>query len=107
MTAIDEQAPATRFDGVQDAYIPPAQLKIHPSLRLSTEAAEEGLDPITYEVLRHNLWSLNEEHGITMLQVSGSPIAAYGCDFNPRSSPRTGSSSTSGPTCSSSPGCRT
>ena len=83
MTTIEEQAPAIRFDGVQDAYVPPKELSIHPSLRLSTESADEGLDPITYEVLRHNLWSINEEHGITMLQVSGSPIAAYGCDFNP------------------------
>jgi N-methylhydantoinase B len=83
MTTIEAQAPATRFDGVQDAYVPPKELSIHPSLRLSTESADDGLDPITYEVLRHNLWSINEEHGITMLQVSGSPIAAYGCDFNP------------------------
>ena len=83
MTTIEAQAPAIRFDGVQDAYVPPKELSIHPSLRLSTESADEELDPITYEVLRHNLWSINEEHGITMLQVSGSPIAAYGCDFNP------------------------
>lgn len=71
-----------RFDGVRDAYIPPAELTIDPGLRLSREA-DEDVDPITYEVLRHNLWSVNEEHGIAMLQVSGSPIAAYGCDFNP------------------------
>jgi len=71
-----------RFDGVHDAYVPPAELTIHPSVRLNRAAAEH-LDPVTYEVLRHNLWSINEEHGITMLQVSGSPIAAYGCDFNP------------------------
>jgi N-methylhydantoinase B len=70
------------FDGIHDAYVPPAELKIDPSLRLSRETAEE-IDPITYEVLRHNLWSINEEHGVTMLRVSGSPIAAYGCDFNP------------------------
>ena len=73
---------ATQFDGVRDAYVPPKELRIDPSLRLSAEAVEE-IDPITYEVLRHNLWSVNEEHGIAMLRVSGSPIAAYGCDFNP------------------------
>lgn len=83
MATIATEAPTIKFDGVQDAYLPPKELRIHPSLRLSTSAAEEALDPITYEVLRHNLWSINEEHGITMLQVSGSPIAAYGCDFNP------------------------
>lgn len=73
---------ASVFDGVRDAYVPPRELSIDPSLRLSREVAAE-IDPITYEVLRHNLWSVNEEHGIAMLQVSGSPIAAYGCDFNP------------------------
>jgi N-methylhydantoinase B len=76
-------APApTQFDGVRDAYVPPNELSIHSSLKLGTEAVED-IDPITYEVLRHNLWSINEEHGIAMLRVSGSPIAAYGCDFNP------------------------
>ncbi|QEC46970.1 hypothetical protein FSW04_04775 [Baekduia soli] len=75
-------AEATRFDGYLDAYVPPARLTIDPSVRLHTEAAD-AIDPVTYEVLRHNLWSVNEEHGITMLRVSGSPIAAFGCDFNP------------------------
>jgi N-methylhydantoinase B len=70
------------YDGVHDAYVPPAQLKIDPSLQLSRDTAAT-IDPITYEVLRHNLWSINEEHGVTILRVSGSPIAAYGCDFNP------------------------
>ena len=37
MTTIEAQAPASRFDGVQDAYVPPKELSIHPSLRLSTE----------------------------------------------------------------------
>lgn len=76
------EATDVRFDGVQDAYVPPKKLRIAPGLELGTETSDQ-LDPITYEVLRHNLWSINEEHGITMLQVSGSPIAAYGCDFNP------------------------
>jgi len=70
------------FDGYADAYIPPDVLTIDPSVRLHTDAADT-IDPVTYEVLRHNLWSVNEEHGITMLRVSGSPIAAFGCDFNP------------------------
>jgi N-methylhydantoinase B len=73
---------ADRFDGVNDAYVPPKELDIDASLRLSRSAAE-SIDPITYEVLRHNLWSVNEEHGETILRASGSPVAAYGCDFNP------------------------
>src|SRR5690606_21970855 len=61
---------------------PPAdELKIDPSLRLHTDVDE--LDPITHEVLRFALWNVNLEHGNTMLKISGSPIAAYGHDFNP------------------------
>ena len=41
------------------------------------------VDPITYEVVRHRLWSLNEEHGITIARISGSPIVALAHDFNP------------------------
>ena len=41
------------------------------------------VDPITYEVVRHRLWSLNEEHGITIARISGSPIVAFAHDFNP------------------------
>jgi N-methylhydantoinase B len=41
------------------------------------------IDPITYEVIRHRLWSLNEEHGMTIARISGSPIVALAHDFNP------------------------
>jgi N-methylhydantoinase B len=34
-------------------------------------------------VIRNNLWSINEVHGDTIVRVSGSPIAAFGYDFNP------------------------
>lgn len=41
------------------------------------------IDPITYEVIRHNLWNVNEEHAATIVKVSGSPIVVFGHDFNP------------------------
>lgn len=41
------------------------------------------IDPITYEVIRHNLWNINEEHAATIIKVSGSPIVVFGHDFNP------------------------
>jgi N-methylhydantoinase B len=63
------------------AYVPPQDLTVDPSLRLHTDVEE--VDPITYEVLRHNLWNINEEHGAHIIKVSGSPIALYGQDFNP------------------------
>jgi N-methylhydantoinase B len=40
-------------------------------------------DPVTFEVLRHRLWAINEEHGTTLLKMSGSPVAVYSQDFNP------------------------
>lgn len=37
---------------------------------------------ITFEVLRHRLWQINDEQGRTILNVSGSPIASESNDFN-------------------------
>ena len=39
-------------------------------------------DPVTFEVLRHRLWQLNDEQGQTIIRVSGSPVATEGNDFN-------------------------
>jgi N-methylhydantoinase B len=57
-------------------------LDIHPSLQLHTDA-DETVDPVTHEVLRHALWNVNVEHGQSIMRTSGSPICAYGHDFNP------------------------
>lgn len=70
------------WDGVENPYIPGETLDIDPSLQLHTEA-DENIDPVTYEVLRYNLWNINEEHGLTIQKTSGSPIAIYAMDFNP------------------------
>ena len=70
------------WDGIDYSYVPPRELTIHESLRLHTEA-DERVDPITHEVLRHALWNVNTEHGNTIMKISGSPICAYGHDFNP------------------------
>jgi N-methylhydantoinase B len=43
----------------------------------------QSIDPVTYEVLRHRLWSINEEHGLTIARISGSPIVTLSHDFNP------------------------
>ena len=71
-----------RMDGHQHSYVPGDTLAISPDLRLHKGLGGD-LDPVTYEVLRHSLWNINEEHGITIVRVSGSPIAAFGYDFNP------------------------
>ncbi len=70
------------FDGVGQGYVPPETLTISPKLRLHREAAVE-IDPVTYEVIRHKLWNINEEHGATIQRISGSPVAIYALDLNP------------------------
>ena len=40
------------------------------------------VDPVTFEVLRHRLWSINNEAAITLKRVSGSPVATEIQDFN-------------------------
>ena len=39
------------------------------------------IDPITFEVIRHKLWSINEEGSATMIHVSGSPVV-HATDYN-------------------------
>lgn len=46
------------------------------------EAAPVDLDPVTYEILRHRLWSVNDEAATTIARVSGSPVANESYDFN-------------------------
>jgi N-methylhydantoinase B len=71
-----------RFDGIATGYVPPLKLSISPKLKLQTRSAED-IDPITYEVIRHGLWHVNEEHGATIQRISGSPVAMYALDLNP------------------------
>ncbi|WP_210494506.1 hydantoinase B/oxoprolinase family protein [Patulibacter sp. SYSU D01012] len=40
-----------------------------------------AVDPITFEVIRHKLWSINEEGSQTMTHVSGSPVV-HATDYN-------------------------
>src|SRR5439155_678452 len=56
-------------------------LDIDPSLTLHREWTDK-IDPITYEVIRHNLWNINEELGMTIQRISGSPVAMYAFDLN-------------------------
>ncbi len=39
------------------------------------------LDPITYEVIRHRLWSINQEGSTTIMHASGSPVV-HATDYN-------------------------
>src|SRR3990170_6747985 len=45
--------------------------------------SENGsLDPITFEILRHRLWAINDEQGLIMATISGSPVVYEANDFN-------------------------
>ncbi len=72
----------TVFDGVAHPYVPPKVLDISDKLTLHRDWETE-IDPVTYEVVRHNLWNINEEHGATIQRISGSPVAIYALDLNP------------------------
>ena len=80
MTTQTEAAP--KFDGINTAYVPPKVLNISPKLKLHRTGAAD-IDPVTFEVIRHNLWNVNEEHGATIQRISGSPVAIYALDLNP------------------------
>ena len=55
-----------------------------PSLPLHTVTQEQvdGLDPLTYEVIRHRLWSVTDEMGEALKRMSGSPIVTDANDFD-------------------------
>ena len=40
------------------------------------------VDRVTYEILKHRLWQINEEQATTIRRVSGSPIASEVQDYN-------------------------
>jgi N-methylhydantoinase B/oxoprolinase/acetone carboxylase alpha subunit len=40
------------------------------------------LDPVTFEVIRHRLWAINDEQARMGARLSGSPIVYEGYDFN-------------------------
>ena len=62
--------------------MPPKNLRISPKLKLHKKA-KTNIDPVTFEVVRHALWNVNEEHGATIQRLSGSPVAMYALDLNP------------------------
>ena len=70
------------FDGRRSGYVPPKKLSICRKLRLHKKS-KRNIDPVTFEVVRHALWNVNEEHGATIQRLSGSPVAMYALDLNP------------------------
>lgn len=55
-----------------------------PSLQVHTVSQEaiDALDPLTYEVIRHRLWSTTDEMGETLKRMSGSPVVSEANDYD-------------------------
>ncbi|TCK22014.1 hydantoinase B/oxoprolinase family protein [Pseudonocardia endophytica] len=72
-----------RFNG---RPVPPDQLRerIAPTLELHDVPAEAvtDIDPLTYEVIRHRIWSITDEMGETLKKMSGSPGVTEANDFD-------------------------
>ncbi|MFF0147889.1 N-methylhydantoinase B [Amycolatopsis sulphurea] len=56
----------------------PASLPVH----TVTDEQVAALDPLTYEVIRHRLWSVTDEMGEALKRMSGSPIVTDANDFD-------------------------
>ncbi len=76
------EIPADSLTGVSNPYVPGSELRYASKLTLHRNY-DRDVDPVTFEVIRHALWNINEEHGGTIQRVSGSPVAIYALDLNP------------------------
>jgi len=56
----------------------PKSLELH----TTPPEASDALDPLTYEVVRHRLWSVTDEMGETLKRMSGSTIVTDANDFD-------------------------
>jgi len=54
----------------------------HVSLHTVSQEQIDGVDPLTYEVVRHRLWSVTNEMGEALMRMSGSPIVTDANDFD-------------------------
>jgi N-methylhydantoinase B len=68
------------WDGDQHAYIPIEPLQVPSSVKLHRDY-EQNIDPISYEVIRHNLWNVNQEQGKIVENLAVSPITLETRDF--------------------------
>jgi N-methylhydantoinase B len=41
-----------------------------------------ALDPVTFEVIRHRLWAINDDQAMIAARLSGSPVVYEAYDFN-------------------------
>lgn len=73
--------PTEAWDGRVLPYRPRPGYRVSDYVQTHTETIET-LDPIDFEVIRHALWNVNEEHSVAIITTSPSPIAAIVHDLN-------------------------
>ena len=61
----------TNWNGKTHSYRPQPgwQKRIDPAVQLH-QTADDDLDPVTFEVLRQKLWTINMAHGDTITRIS-------------------------------------
>jgi N-methylhydantoinase B len=70
------------WDGRHQSYRPRSDWRSRVSSKLKFhESRAKDIDPITFEVIRQKLWTINIAHGDTITRISGSPVLAT-LDFN-------------------------
>lgn len=69
------------WDGTKLPYRPETNFQASTYLPVHADTAER-IDPIDFEVVRHALWNVNEEHSLAIISTSPSPIAAIVHDLN-------------------------
>ncbi|MBN9107292.1 MAG: hydantoinase B/oxoprolinase family protein [Pseudonocardia sp.] len=73
-----EQFSSRAVDAGELARSLPSSLPVH----TVTQEQIDALDPLTYEVVRHRLWSVTDEMGEALKRMSGSPIVTDANDFD-------------------------
>lgn len=76
---------AAGLDKFQSRPLPMSELRkrISPTLSLHAVPADQpDIDPLTYEVLRHRMWSITEEMGETLKKMSGSHAVTEANDMD-------------------------
>lgn len=68
------------WDGVSRGYIPEAELRIDPSLKLHKSVADQ-IDPVTYEVIRYSLLNINVEHNALLQKLAVSQVVILSRDY--------------------------
>jgi len=74
----------TIWDGIENCYIPPQELRLPPQVRLNGEHDDyDDMDLILFEVIRHRLWRAIWDGGLTCARMCASPITLITRDLQP------------------------